>query len=51
MTGTPAEVGRRLARLLEDTGADELMVTGGAADPEAQERSDRLLAELAGAPA
>ncbi|ALU41230.1 flavin monooxygenase [Kocuria flava] len=51
VTGTPAEVGRRLARLVEDTGADELMVTGGAADLEAQERSDRLLAELAGAPA
>jgi luciferase family oxidoreductase group 1 len=44
--GTPAAVAGALERLLAATGADELLVTGGAADPEAQDASDRLLAGL-----
>lgn len=44
--GTPAEVEHRLAELLAATGADELLVTGGAFDAEAQAVSDELLAGL-----
>ncbi|MFJ6003097.1 MsnO8 family LLM class oxidoreductase [Arthrobacter sp. NPDC092385] len=45
--GTAADVGRQLAELQARTGADELLVSGGAFDLEAQARSDELLAELA----
>ncbi|MFI7482146.1 MsnO8 family LLM class oxidoreductase [Kocuria sp. M1R5S2] len=44
--GTPADVADGLDRLVEDTGADELLVTGGAFDVDAQAVSDRLLAGL-----
>ena len=45
--GTPPEVRRRLLELLEATGADEVLATGGAFDVDGQLESDRLLAELA----
>lgn len=45
--GTPPEVRRRLAELLDATGADEVLATGGAYDIAGQRESDRLLAELA----
>lgn len=44
--GTASDVGERLEELLALTGADELLVTGGAYDTAGQERSDALLAEL-----
>lgn len=47
--GTPVEVERQLTELQARTGADELLVSGGAFDLEAQARSDGLLAELAAA--
>jgi luciferase family oxidoreductase group 1 len=47
--GTPAEVERQFAELQLRTGADELLVSGGAWDLEAQRRSDELLAELTAA--
>ena len=49
--GTALDVEARLARLLADTRADELLVTGGAYDVEAQAESDRLLAGLFARPA
>lgn len=45
--GTPAEVEQQLTDLQARTGADELLVSGGAWDLGAQGRSDELLAELA----
>ena len=45
--GTPAEVQQQLIGLRSRTGADELLVSGGMADPEGRQRSDELLAELA----
>lgn len=45
--GTRGEVERQLTVLQGRTGADELMITGGVFDLEAQSRSDELLAELA----
>ncbi|MDN4609458.1 MsnO8 family LLM class oxidoreductase [Arthrobacter burdickii] len=47
--GTPADVARQLTELQARTGADELLVSGGAFDLEGQARSDGLLAELAAA--
>jgi len=47
--GTPAEVEEQLADLRARTGADELLVSGGAFDLEAQERSDELLVGLVAA--
>lgn len=44
--GTPDEVQQQLADLQAWTGADELLVSGGMADLEGQERSDELLAGL-----
>lgn len=44
--GTPPEVERALIDLQARTGADELLVSGGAFDLEAQARSDELLAGL-----
>ncbi|RJT80022.1 MsnO8 family LLM class oxidoreductase [Arthrobacter cheniae] len=49
--GTPAEVTRQLADLHARTGADEFLVSGGAFDLEAQERSDEMLAGLVAAQA
>jgi luciferase family oxidoreductase group 1 len=43
--GTPPEVRAQLERLLTVSGADELMVTGGAVDLQGQSESDQLLAE------
>ena len=45
--GTPDSVRRRLAELLDATGANEVLATGGAFDVDGQRESDRLLAELA----
>lgn len=45
--GTPQDVERQLIALQARTGADELLVSGGMADPEGRARSDELLAELA----
>ena len=45
--GTPDSVRSRVANLVRATGADELLVTGGAFDVEGSRESDRLLAELA----
>ena len=42
--GTAAEVRHQLGSLAESTGADELLVTGGAFDLAGQSESDRLLA-------
>lgn len=44
--GTPPEVRARLEQLIADTGADELLVTGGAYDLDARAASDRQLAAL-----
>ncbi|MBG6184278.1 luciferase family oxidoreductase group 1 [Arthrobacter sp. CAN_A214] len=44
--GTVPEVDRRLAQLLSDTRADEVLVSGGAFDGEAQAESDELLTDL-----
>ncbi|WP_026549503.1 MsnO8 family LLM class oxidoreductase [Arthrobacter sp. Br18] len=44
--GTLPEVERRLEQLLSGTGADEVLVSGGAYDQGAQRRSDELLAAL-----
>lgn len=44
--GTAAEVRRQLESLAETTGADELLVTGGAFDVAGQSESDRLLAGI-----
>lgn len=44
--GTAAEVRRQLESLAEATGADELLVTGGAFDVVGQSESDRLLAGI-----
>ncbi len=44
--GTPSEVERALADLQARTGADELLVSGGAYDLEGRARSDELLADL-----
>lgn len=46
--GTTPEVSALLADLLARTGADELLVTGGAYDTDGQARSDALLADLMG---
>lgn len=46
--GTPADVERQIADLVSATGADELMVTGGAFDTAGQQESDRLLAGILG---
>ena len=46
--GTPADVERQIAELVSATGADELMVTGGAFDIAGQQESDRLLAGILG---
>ncbi|MHA7241028.1 MsnO8 family LLM class oxidoreductase [Arthrobacter sp. TMS1-12-1] len=45
--GTAHEVRQQLAALRQRTGADELLVSGGAYDLEAQALSDELLASLA----
>lgn len=45
--GTAGEVERQLTELQVRTGADELLVSGGAFDLGTQARSDELLAELA----
>jgi hypothetical protein len=45
--GTAPEVERQLAELEARTGADELLVSGGAFDLEAQAASDEMLAALA----
>lgn len=44
--GTAAEVRRQLESLAEASGADELLVTGGAFDVAGQSESDRLLAGI-----
>lgn len=44
--GTAAEVRHQLESLAETTGADELLVTGGAFDVAGQSESDRLLAGI-----
>lgn len=44
--GTAQEVAEQLDRLIRFTGADELLVTGGAFDTAAQEKSDARLMEL-----
>ena len=44
--GTQDQVRRRLEELVAATGADEVLVTGGAFDIGGQRESDRLLAEL-----
>lgn len=44
--GTPGEVRQGIDALLDHTGADELLVTGGMHDPDGRARSDTLLAEL-----
>jgi alkanesulfonate monooxygenase SsuD/methylene tetrahydromethanopterin reductase-like flavin-dependent oxidoreductase (luciferase family) len=44
--GTPAHVRSQLASLLESTGADELMVTSGAATVDARIRSLEVVADL-----
>ena len=44
--GTPSDVRSQLERLLDASGADELLVTGGAVDLAAQSESDRVLAEI-----
>ena len=44
--GTAPDVRDQLERLLARTGADELLVTGGAHDLDAQADSDRRLAAL-----
>ncbi|GAB3523036.1 MsnO8 family LLM class oxidoreductase [Arthrobacter monumenti] len=44
--GTAQEVTEQLERLVRFTGADELLVTGGAFDTAAQEKSDARLIEL-----
>lgn len=44
--GTVQEVERRLGQLMADTGADELLVSGGAFDGAAQGASDELLTTL-----
>ena len=44
--GTPQEVKQALGDLFVSTGADELLVTGGAFDTAAQDESDERLAEL-----
>ncbi|MET4096466.1 MsnO8 family LLM class oxidoreductase [Arthrobacter sp. UYCu712] len=46
--GTASEVQSQLEDLLASSGADELLVTGGASDVGAQSESDRLLAGLFG---
>ncbi|GAA4283850.1 MsnO8 family LLM class oxidoreductase [Brevibacterium daeguense] len=43
IAGSPAEVRAELEALIEFTGADELLATGGMFDVEAQARSDELL--------
>ena len=45
--GTPDEVEQQLAALHDRTAADELMISGGAHDLQAQAVSDGLLAALA----
>jgi hypothetical protein len=44
--GTASEVRPQLERLAAVTGADELLITGGAFDVAAQVESDRLLAGI-----
>lgn len=48
ITGTPDQVREQLERLIDFAGADEVLVTGGMADPAAQRRSDELLAQVWG---
>ncbi len=48
--GTPAEVHARLDSLLASTGADELMVSSGAATVEGRIRSIEIVSELYPAP-
>lgn len=43
--GTPGEVAERLAEIARFAGVDEVLLSGGMHDSEAQLRSDRLLAE------
>jgi hypothetical protein len=47
--GTAEEMTQSLKDLLASTGADELLVTGGAFDTAAQDESDERLAGLLGA--
>jgi luciferase family oxidoreductase group 1 len=47
VNGSPATVRAGLERIVEETGADELMVVSAIYDPEARKRSYELLAELA----
>ena len=49
--GSPATLARDLARFVERTGADELMVSGAIWDPAARLRSYELLAQVGRAPA
>lgn len=49
--GTPENVAEALERLVSLTGADEILTTGGMADPRAQLRSDELLAQIWNSPA
>ncbi|WP_313815889.1 MsnO8 family LLM class oxidoreductase [Citricoccus sp.] len=44
--GTPDEVHEAVRSLVDFTGADELLATGGMSDPAGQRRSDELVAEL-----
>ncbi|MFC4429170.1 MsnO8 family LLM class oxidoreductase [Citricoccus alkalitolerans] len=44
--GTPGEVRAAVTSLVDFTGADELLVTGGMSDPAGQRRSDELVAGL-----
>ncbi|MDI3329769.1 MAG: MsnO8 family LLM class oxidoreductase [Micrococcus sp.] len=44
--GTPGQVRAGVEDLIDFTGADELLVTGGMSDLEGQRRSDELVAEL-----
>ena len=44
--GTPDVVRERLASLLSSTGADELMIASGAAEPDARARSLEIVADL-----
>ncbi|MGO1552975.1 MAG: MsnO8 family LLM class oxidoreductase [Micrococcaceae bacterium] len=48
ITGTQEQVRAQLEHLVEFTGADEVLVTGGMADPADQRRSDELLAQVWG---
>lgn len=47
--GSPATVRERMARFIERTGADEIIVSGATFDPQAREQSLRLTVEALGA--